>query len=109
MESIHDSQNKPAVPTEEKSMSNSKLNRKPTAGFQPKINRIYTRAPSPVLIGSHPPPPVSFTSTAINVSAPSVATSSGSISRVRVRAIGNRLYSVVNKEHMYASMISIDM
>ena len=84
MESIHAPPKKPAAP-EENSMS--KLNKKPT-GFQPKINRIYNRAPSPVL-QPHSASASSTSSAVIVIDPPAPlptsAATSGSISRVRVK------------------------
>ena len=95
MESIHAelAPPKPAVP-EEKTMS--KLNRKHT-GFQPKINRIYTRAPSPVLLEPHSAPASSTSPASLPTTA---ATSSGTISRVRVRVQDQLLLVPLASPHL---------
>ena len=95
MESIHAelAPPKPAV-HEEKTMS--KLNRKHT-GFQPKINRIYTRAPSPVLLEPHSAPASSTSPASLPTTA---ATSSGTISRVRVRVQDQLLLVPLASPHL---------
>ena len=98
IESIHAApNNKPAAAPEEKTMS--KLNRKAATGFQPKINRIYTRAPSP-LLEPHSAP-VSSTSHAPPTSLSTTATTSaGTISRVRVRVQDQLLLVPLASPHL---------
>ena len=95
MESIHVSPPKPAV-SEENTMSKRK-----NTGFQPKINRIYNRASSPVLQPlSVPAPSFQGLAPAPPSHVSTTVAASGTISRVRVRVLDQVLLVPLVSPHL---------